>query len=201
MDEFYLFLNSGDSLTTHVNNNAGDFVIDLPWIFKLQGRWECALVELTFFPDFETSDEAHLRLFRSDGRLMCNEHIDPSITFRRYLPWGQYVSNVPSSLLFRYEEGRIETPAGFYKRRPAQTLSFEKRLFLLYATSMTEMGSLEVYNHKDRKWVLYVPDIKKWEQYFVDVSTELVFPDHKGRYIIGSGSRRRPTSQQETPKI
>jgi hypothetical protein len=41
---------------------------------------------------------------------------------------------------------------------------------------MTEMGSLEVYNHKDRKWVLYVPDIKKWEQYFVDVSTELVFP-------------------------
>jgi hypothetical protein len=52
---------------------------------------------------------------------------------------------------------------------------------------MTEMGSLEVYNHKDRKWVLYVPDIKKWEQYFVDVSTELVFPDHKGRYIIGNG--------------
>ena len=85
MDEFYLFLNSGDSLTTHVNNNAGDFVIDLPRIFKLQGGWECALVELTFFPDFETSDEAHLRLFRSDGRLMCNEHIDPSITFRRYL--------------------------------------------------------------------------------------------------------------------
>lgn len=63
------------------------------------------------------------------------------------------------------------------------------------------MGSLEVYNHQDRKWVLYVPDVKKWEQHFVDVSTELVFPDHKERYIIGSGSRRRPKSQQETPKI
>jgi hypothetical protein len=43
MDEFYLFLNSGDSLTTHVNNNAGDFVIDLPRIFKLQGGWENSL--------------------------------------------------------------------------------------------------------------------------------------------------------------
>lgn len=55
MDEFCLFLNSGDSLTAHANNNLGDFVIDLPRIFKLQDRWECALVELTFFPDFEAS--------------------------------------------------------------------------------------------------------------------------------------------------
>ena len=35
----------------------------------------------------------------------------------------------------------------------------------------------------------YVPDLKKWEQHFVDISEGRVRPDHKGRYIVGSGSR------------
>ena len=63
------------------------------------------------------------------------------------------------------------------------------------------MGSIEIFDHKGRKWVPYVPDVKKWEQHFLDVSAGLVHPDHKGRYIVGSGSRWRPSSHQQTPKV
>ena len=57
------------------------------------------------------------------------------------------------------------------------------------------MGSIEVYDHKNRRWIPYVPDHKKWEQHFADVSEGRVRPDHKGRYIVGSGSR------STTPKV
>lgn len=51
------------------------------------------------------------------------------------------------------------------------------------------MGSIEIYDSVQGKWVPYVPDFKKWEQHFVDISEGRVRPDHKGRYIVGSGSR------------
>lgn len=59
------------------------------------------------------------------------------------------------------------------------------------------MGSIEVYDYKRKQWVPYVPDYKKWEQHFADVSEGRVYPDHKGRYIVGSGSRLR----SDTPKL
>lgn len=53
MDDFYLHLYCGDSLVTHVNNHAGDFIVDLPRSYRLQGQWECALTEMTFVSQFE----------------------------------------------------------------------------------------------------------------------------------------------------
>ena len=56
------------------------------------------------------------------------------------------------------------------------------------------MGSIEVYDSKQGRWVPYVPDFKKWEQHFRDISEGRVRPDHKGRYIVGSGSKDRISS-------
>lgn len=53
MDNFYLHLYCGDSLTTHVNNRATDFVVDLPRTYVLNSEWECALTEIAFVPSFE----------------------------------------------------------------------------------------------------------------------------------------------------
>ena len=56
------------------------------------------------------------------------------------------------------------------------------------------MGSIEIYDASQRKWIPYVPDFKKWEQHFVDISEGRVRPDHKGRYVVGSGSRKTAPS-------
>lgn len=50
LKDFYLHLHSGDSLSSHVDNYAGDFTIDLPRTYPFNGQWECAL---TFVSDFE----------------------------------------------------------------------------------------------------------------------------------------------------
>ena len=65
------------------------------------------------------------------------------------------------------------------------------------------MGSIEVYDTKKGQWVPYVPDYEKWIQHFKDISEGRVRPDHKGRYIVGSGSRSRdpPTKPIEQPKV
>lgn len=59
------------------------------------------------------------------------------------------------------------------------------------------MGSLEVYDYKSQAWVPYIPDLKKWQQHFTDISEGRARPDHKGRYIVGSGARWKT----ETPKV
>ena len=67
------------------------------------------------------------------------------------------------------------------------------------------MGSIEVYDSKELKWVPYVPDFAKWERHFKDMSEGKVRPDHKGRYIVGNGSRSsteestRPVVRLVTP--
>lgn len=53
MNDFYLHLYCGDSLEKHVDSHAGDFLVDLPRTYVLEGQWECALTELTFVSDFE----------------------------------------------------------------------------------------------------------------------------------------------------
>ncbi|KAK3084187.1 hypothetical protein FSP39_009708 [Pinctada imbricata] len=64
------------------------------------------------------------------------------------------------------------------------------------------MGSIEVYDTKLAKWVPYIPDYKKWEEHFKDISKGRVRPDHKGRYIVGSGSRINVTPKQpKQPKL
>ena len=63
------------------------------------------------------------------------------------------------------------------------------------------MGSIEIYDAARGKWVPYVPDFKKWEQHFVDISEGRVRPDHKGRYIVGSGSRNRAPPKKDDDQI
>ena len=65
------------------------------------------------------------------------------------------------------------------------------------------MGSIEVYDAKLGRWVPYVPDYEKWIQHFKDISEGRVRPDHKGRYIVGSGSKNRdpPLKLIEQPKV
>ena len=53
------------------------------------------------------------------------------------------------------------------------------------------MGSKEVYDIKQEKWVPYVLDYDKWYQHFKVLSEGDVQPDYMGRYIVGSGTRNR----------
>ena len=59
------------------------------------------------------------------------------------------------------------------------------------------MGSIEVYDFKQEKWVPYVPDYDKWYQHFKDLSEGYVQPDRMGRYIVGSGTRNRKLKEME----
>ena len=49
MDSFYLSLNSDGSKNIYPHNNGGDFTIDLHRTLDLHGRWEVALVEMSYF--------------------------------------------------------------------------------------------------------------------------------------------------------
>ena len=69
-----------------------------------------------------------------------------------------------------------------------------------------KMGSIEVYDYQQQKWVPYVPDPDAWYQHFKDVRDGYVQPDHKGRYIVGSGRKHRKLAetkeeQQERPVV
>ena len=57
------------------------------------------------------------------------------------------------------------------------------------------MGSIEVYDYQQQKWVPYVPDPEAWYQHFKDVRDGYVQPDHKGRYIVGSGAKHRKLAE------
>ena len=69
MDDFYLYLYCGDSLTTHVDNHAGDFIVDLPTTYLLGEGWECALNEITLFTQ---SDCSNHRLY------VCSDQVEES---------------------------------------------------------------------------------------------------------------------------
>lgn len=57
------------------------------------------------------------------------------------------------------------------------------------------MGSIEIFDSKQMKWVPYVPDYDKWKQHFQDIQNGYVKPDHLGRYIVGSGRKYRPKTE------
>ena len=77
MEFFYLFLASDHSLLTHVNNTAGDFVVELPRRCRLDGSWECAISEITFVSEFEQL---------TDRIYVCGDMIDDSYVRRTTLP-------------------------------------------------------------------------------------------------------------------
>ena len=59
------------------------------------------------------------------------------------------------------------------------------------------MGSIEVYDYKQEKWVPYVPDYEKWYQHFKDLRDGFVTPDYLGRYTVGSGAINRRLKEEE----
>ena len=59
------------------------------------------------------------------------------------------------------------------------------------------MGSIEVYDTKQEKWVPYVPDYDEWYQHFKDLRDGYVQTDHMGRYIVGTGKRNRKLKEME----
>jgi hypothetical protein len=66
------------------------------------------------------------------------------------------------------------------------------------------MRSIEIYDHKNKRWVPYVHDYRKWEQHFTDESEGRAQADHRGRYLVGSGARWRPHTHKvepDTPKV
>ena len=59
------------------------------------------------------------------------------------------------------------------------------------------MGSIEVYDLKQEKWVPFVPDPDEWYQHFKDLRDGYVQPDHMGPYIMGSGKKFRRLKEME----
>ena len=60
------------------------------------------------------------------------------------------------------------------------------------------MGSIEVYDAKQEKWVPYVPDYNAWYQHFKDLRDGYVQPDHMGRFVVCSGKKYRKLKEIET---
>ena len=63
------------------------------------------------------------------------------------------------------------------------------------------MGTREVYDYEQQKWVPYVSDPDKWYQHLIDLRDGLVQPDHLGRYIVGSGAKYRHLKEMEKEQI
>lgn len=63
------------------------------------------------------------------------------------------------------------------------------------------MGSVEVYDYKQQKWVPYVPDYDKWYEHFKDLRDGYVQPDHMGRYVVGSGARNRQFREEKENNV
>ena len=77
MDNFYLFLASDDSPLTHVNNTAGDFVVELPRRYRLDVSWKCTISEITFVSELEQL---------TDRTSVCAEVINDSYVRATTLP-------------------------------------------------------------------------------------------------------------------
>ena len=66
---------------------------------------------------------------------------------------------------------------------------------------LKEMGTREVYDYEQQKWVPYVSDPDKWYQHLLDMRDGLVEPDYLGRYIVGSGEKHRRLKEMEAKQI
>ena len=53
------------------------------------------------------------------------------------------------------------------------------------------MGSMEVYDYQQQRWVPYVPDPEEWYQHLKDLRDGYVQPDNRGRYVVGSGESKK----------
>ena len=65
------------------------------------------------------------------------------------------------------------------------------------------MGSVEVYDPEQQKWVPYNPDPEALYQHLKDLRDGFVKPDYLGRYIVGSGKLNRQIAEmnKQTPHV
>ena len=63
------------------------------------------------------------------------------------------------------------------------------------------MGTREVYDYEQQKWVPYVSDPDKWYQHLLDMRDGLVELDYLGCYIVGSGEKHRRLKEMEAKQI
>ena len=63
------------------------------------------------------------------------------------------------------------------------------------------MGTRDVYDYEQQKWVPYISDPDKWYQHLLDMRDGLVEPDYLGRYIVGSGEKHRRLKEMEAKQI
>ena len=66
------------------------------------------------------------------------------------------------------------------------------------------MGTREVYDYQQQKWVPYVLDPNKWYQHLLDVRDGYAERDCQGRYVMGSGRKYRELKemrQNEKPVV
>ena len=54
-----------------------------------------------------------------------------------------------------------------------------------------KMGTREVYNCQQQKWVPFVSDPDKWYQHLLDVRDSYAERDRQGRYYVGSRRKYR----------
>ena len=54
-----------------------------------------------------------------------------------------------------------------------------------------EMGTREVYDYQQQKWIPYISDPDKWYQHLLDVRDGHTECDSQGRYMVGSGGKYR----------
>ena len=63
------------------------------------------------------------------------------------------------------------------------------------------MGSIEVYDYEQQRWVPYVADPEAWYQHFKDLRDGYVQPDHRGRYVVGSAKKEKMEQTQPIVKL
>ena len=63
-----------------------------------------------------------------------------------------------------------------------------------------EMGTREVYNYQQQKWVPYISDPDKWYQHLLDVRDSYAERDTKGRYVMGSEQKNRELKEMRQKK-
>ena len=59
------------------------------------------------------------------------------------------------------------------------------------------MGTREVYDYQQQKWVPYVSDPNKWYQHLLDVRDGYAERDSQGCYVMGSGLKYRELKEMK----
>ena len=146
-----------------------------------------------------------LLVLRSGPKLVPENYFPAGYALRRSNAGGHVRPRIWKTLLHEGASDGVESSANIYKGRSTSTLPIQNRSTALLASfEKTKMASIEIYDHNNKRCVPYVPDYKKWEQHFTDVSEGRARADHRGRYLVGRVARWRPNTHKvdpDTPKV